>query len=130
GPSREEGRWTRRHHRDEDPVHAPCHGRSAHLRGAVHQEGAVDLVHGEPPDQSRRQTRRTRHRNMEDAMKDTAAAGFSTALLSEIRDRFAHVDTCPFEGERVFFENAGGALTLKSVVETSAKMAAIPDNQG
>ncbi len=63
-------------------------------------------------------------------MKDTAAAGFSTALLSEIRDRFAHVDTCPFEGERVFFENAGGALTLKSVVETSAKMAAIPDNQG
>ncbi|MFY0690462.1 MAG: aminotransferase class V-fold PLP-dependent enzyme [Paracoccaceae bacterium] len=51
-------------------------------------------------------------------------------LLSEIRDRFAHVDTCPFEGERVFFENAGGALTLKSVVETSAKFAAIPDNQG
>ncbi len=63
-------------------------------------------------------------------MKDTASAGFSPALLSEIRDRFAHVDTCPFEGERVFFENAGGALTLKSVVETSAKMAAIPDNQG
>ncbi|AZQ68502.1 aminotransferase class V-fold PLP-dependent enzyme [Silicimonas algicola] len=63
-------------------------------------------------------------------MKDTAATGFSPALLSEIRDRFAHVDTCPFEGERVFFENAGGALTLKSVVETSAKMAAIPDNQG
>jgi cysteine desulfurase/selenocysteine lyase len=37
-------------------------------------------------------------------------------LLSEIRSRFAHVDTCPFEGERVFFENAGGALTLNSVV--------------
>ncbi|MEL6642975.1 MAG: aminotransferase class V-fold PLP-dependent enzyme [Pseudomonadota bacterium] len=51
-------------------------------------------------------------------------------LLSDIRDRFAHVDTCPFEGERVFFENAGGALTLKSVVHTSAKFAAIPDNQG
>jgi cysteine desulfurase/selenocysteine lyase len=30
----------------------------------------------------------------------------------------------------VFFENAGGALTLNSVVETSAKFAAIPDNQG
>ena len=29
-----------------------------------------------------------------------------------------------------FFENAGGALTLKSVVETSSKFAAIPDNQG
>lgn len=54
----------------------------------------------------------------------------NSVLLSEIRDRFAHVDICPFEGERVFFENAGGALTLKSVVETSAKFAAIPDNQG
>src|SRR6056297_1290062 len=52
------------------------------------------------------------------------------ALIDEVRSRFAHVDTCPFEGPRVFFENAGGALTLNSVVETSAKMAAIPDNQG
>jgi len=51
-------------------------------------------------------------------------------LMDEIRDRFAHVDTCPVQGERIFFENAGGALTLKSVVETSAKYAAIPDNQG
>lgn len=51
-------------------------------------------------------------------------------LLSEIRGKFAHVDTCPFQGPRVFFENAGGALTLKSAVETSAKFAAIPDNQG
>jgi len=51
-------------------------------------------------------------------------------LLDQIRGRFAHVDTCPFEGPRVFFENAGGALTLNSVVETSAKFAAIPDNQG
>jgi len=51
-------------------------------------------------------------------------------LMDEIRDRFAHVSTCPVQGERVFFENAGGALTLKSVVETSAKYAAIPDNQG
>ncbi|MGJ3264367.1 MAG: aminotransferase class V-fold PLP-dependent enzyme [Salinarimonas sp.] len=51
-------------------------------------------------------------------------------LLDEVRSRFAHVDSCPFEGERVFFENAGGALTLRSVVETSARFAAIPDNQG
>lgn len=51
-------------------------------------------------------------------------------LIAEIRDRFEHVDNCPFQGPRVFFENAGGALTLKSVVETSAKFAAIPDNQG
>ncbi len=51
-------------------------------------------------------------------------------LIDAIRDRFAHVDTCPFQGPRIFFENAGGALTLKSVVETSGIYAAIPDNQG
>mgnify|MGYP000099945257 CR=1 FL=1 len=51
-------------------------------------------------------------------------------LLTDIREKFAHVDACPFQGPRVFFENAGGALTLKSAVETSAKFAAIPDNQG
>lgn len=52
------------------------------------------------------------------------------ALIDAIRDRFAHVSSCPFQGERIFFENAGGALTLKSVVETSGFYAAIPDNPG
>ncbi|MEO0372588.1 MAG: aminotransferase class V-fold PLP-dependent enzyme [Pseudomonadota bacterium] len=51
-------------------------------------------------------------------------------LIAAIRDRFAHVDSCPFQGPRIFFENAGGALTLKSVVETSGFYAAIPDNPG
>lgn len=51
-------------------------------------------------------------------------------LIDEVRSRFAHVADCPFDGPRVFFENAGGALTLNSVVETTAKFAAIPDNQG
>ena len=51
-------------------------------------------------------------------------------LMDEVRGRFAHVDTCPITGPRIFFENAGGALTLKSAVETSATYAAIPDNQG
>ncbi|WP_421696095.1 aminotransferase class V-fold PLP-dependent enzyme [Aestuariivirga sp.] len=51
-------------------------------------------------------------------------------LITAVRDRFAHVDHCPFTGPRVFFENAGGALTLKSVAESSALYAAIPDNQG
>ena len=55
---------------------------------------------------------------------------FTPDLLNEIREQFAFVDKCPFSGERIFFENAGGALTLKSVVETSSKFAAIPDNQG
>ena len=52
------------------------------------------------------------------------------ALLDQVRNRFAWIDHCPQQGERIFFENAGGALTLKSVVETSARYAAIPDNQG
>ncbi|HHL21202.1 MAG TPA: aminotransferase class V-fold PLP-dependent enzyme [Aliiroseovarius sp.] len=51
-------------------------------------------------------------------------------VLGDIRARFAHVDSCPYNGERIFFENAGGALTLNSVVETSAELAAMPDNQG
>ena len=55
---------------------------------------------------------------------------FDAPLLAEIRARFAHVEDCPFTGPRIFFENAGGALTLKSVVGTSARFAAIPDNQG
>ena len=55
---------------------------------------------------------------------------FDDALLTEIRARFVHVESCPFTGPRVFFENAGGALTLGKVVETSARFAAIPDNQG
>ena len=51
-------------------------------------------------------------------------------LLESIREKFMHVETCPFEGERIFFENAGGSLRLKSVVETSALYASYPDNQG
>ena len=54
----------------------------------------------------------------------------SADLLENIRDQFAQVDSCPVQGPRVFFENAGGALTLSKIVDTSAKYAAIPDNQG
>jgi len=50
--------------------------------------------------------------------------------MQEIRDRFHHVDSCPYQGPRVFFENAGGSLTLKSVVEVNAQLSSIPDNQG
>lgn len=49
-------------------------------------------------------------------------------LMDAIRNRFAHIDACPFEGPRVYFENAGGALTLKSVIKTSADFAGYPDN--
>ncbi len=55
---------------------------------------------------------------------------FENSLMNEIRGRFCHVDTCPYQGPRIFFENAGGALTLKSVVEVNTQLAGIPDNQG
>ncbi len=51
-------------------------------------------------------------------------------IMDEVRDSFCQIDSCPDQGPRIFFENAGGALTLKTVVETSAQYAAIPDNQG
>ncbi len=51
-------------------------------------------------------------------------------LMEAVRSRFAHVESCPFEGPRLFLENAGGSLHLNSVIETSAFYAGIPDNQG
>ena len=54
----------------------------------------------------------------------------SADLLKQIRDRFHHVDSCPYQGSRAFFENAGGSLTLKSVVDVNTRLSAIPDNQG
>jgi cysteine desulfurase / selenocysteine lyase len=55
---------------------------------------------------------------------------FEAGLMNEIRDRFALIDSCPQQGARVFFENAGGALTLRSVVDVARDYAAVPDNQG
>jgi selenocysteine lyase/cysteine desulfurase len=55
---------------------------------------------------------------------------FENNLMNQIRERFCHVDTCPYSGPRIFFENAGGGLTLKSVVEVNTELAGIPDNQG
>ncbi len=67
---------------------------------------------------------------------NTAAPAHSTQgvllpneLLAQVRERFLHVDTCPYSGKRTYFENAGGSLTLKSVVTQGADIAAIPDNE-
>ena len=46
---------------------------------------------------------------------------FSDLLSQRIRDQFHHVDTCPYQGPRILFENAGGSLTLKSVVRVNAE---------
>lgn len=55
---------------------------------------------------------------------------FDPALLESVRERFHHVDSCPYQGPRVFFENAGGSLTLKAAVTRTAELMALPDNQG
>ncbi len=55
---------------------------------------------------------------------------FDDLLMQQIRDQFCHVDQCPYQGPRIFFENAGGGLTLKSVVEINTQLAGLPDNQG
>ncbi|MBX2835974.1 MAG: aminotransferase class V-fold PLP-dependent enzyme [Gammaproteobacteria bacterium] len=55
---------------------------------------------------------------------------FEPELLAEVRDRFHHVDACPYQGSRAFFENAGGSLTLKSVVDINTTLSSLPDNQG
>ena len=55
---------------------------------------------------------------------------FEKQLMQQIRDQFCHIDHCPYQGPRIYFENAGGSLTLKSVVEVNAELAGIPDNHG
>ena len=34
-------------------------------------------------------------------------------LINEIRERFAHVDTCPEQGKRIFFRKRGRRIDLE-----------------
>jgi selenocysteine lyase/cysteine desulfurase len=54
----------------------------------------------------------------------------SPQLLEEIRARLMYVDHDPFMGPRIFLENAGGSLRLRSVCEAASRESAIPDNEG
>ena len=47
-------------------------------------------------------------------------------LIECIRKKFMHVETCPFEGERIFFENAGGSLRLNQLLKHLLFMRRIP----
>jgi cysteine desulfurase/selenocysteine lyase len=58
------------------------------------------------------------------------AAFFSSDLQQRIKERFCHVDQDPTGRERLFFENAGGSLRLKTAVEAYASIDAIPDCAG
>ena len=55
---------------------------------------------------------------------------FPPALQLAIRDRFLHADGDPNSGRRIYFENAGGGLTLKSVFEADLRIGSLPDNTG
>lgn len=55
---------------------------------------------------------------------------FSPALQAAIRGRFLHAESDPFSGPRVYLENAGGGLTLKSVFEADQRVSSLPDNAG
>lgn len=55
---------------------------------------------------------------------------FPAELSREIKERFLHVDQDFMGRPRLYFENAGGSLRLKSVLETMAKIDAIPDSSG
>ncbi|HEX7891768.1 MAG TPA: aminotransferase class V-fold PLP-dependent enzyme [Ramlibacter sp.] len=53
---------------------------------------------------------------------------FPPELSLQIKERFHHVDHDFTGRKRLYFENAGGSLRLKAVLETMAKVDAIPDS--
>ncbi|SHG04859.1 aminotransferase class V-fold PLP-dependent enzyme [Ornithinibacillus halophilus] len=60
-------------------------------------------------------------------MIETEAMPFSSEVHEFVRSSFAYLDKDMFGNERLFFENSGGSLRLKSVVAEEAKFAAYPD---
>ena len=55
---------------------------------------------------------------------------FPDSLLEEIRNRFAYVDRDPLNGRRIYLENAGGSLALRSAVGVASEVSSLPDNAG
>ena len=55
---------------------------------------------------------------------------FNPDLMVEIRNRFTNVNSDPISGKRIYFENAGGTLKLKSILELINFYSSLPDNFG
>lgn len=55
---------------------------------------------------------------------------FSADLIKEIRSQFQNIDSDPITGERIYFENAGGTLKLKSIFPVIDLFTRLPDNAG
>ncbi len=52
---------------------------------------------------------------------------FPETLQREIKDKFLYVDRDPDIGERLMFDNAGGAFRLKKAVERAIEVDSVPD---
>ena len=52
---------------------------------------------------------------------------FNSDFQKILKSKFYHADADPEYGERLFFDNSGGSLRLKSCVEIKAKYEAFPD---
>lgn len=68
--------------------------------------------------------------NLEGNVDTTLQEGvlFSEELQKEIKDKFYNVDSDPLrEGRRIYFDNAGGAFRLKSVLESYNRIDSLPD---
>jgi selenocysteine lyase/cysteine desulfurase len=55
---------------------------------------------------------------------------FTPAVQNAVRERFHHATEDPISGPRIYLENAGGGLTLKSALTADALVNALPDNAG
>jgi cysteine desulfurase / selenocysteine lyase len=62
------------------------------------------------------------------AIETKTGQAFPADLSCEIKERFHHVDHDFMGRQRLYFENAGGSLRLKSVLEAMAKVDAVPDS--
>ncbi len=52
---------------------------------------------------------------------------FESGFQKELKEKFYYADSDPSLGKRLFFENSGGSLRLKSCVEAKARLEAFPD---
>lgn len=52
---------------------------------------------------------------------------FEQSFVEKLKERFYNVDSDPDFGKRLFFDNSGGSLRLKSCVEKKAELEAFPD---
>ncbi len=55
---------------------------------------------------------------------------FDDTLLAEIRSKMEYMESDPYTGKRIFLENAGGSLRLKTICDVLGPEVALPDNTG